>query len=283
MNTVFIQANNKQLLGAKLAKYAIERNLKVKDSVSVRIMNVDEMDTFRLFFGNTYARAGKTMRNDEEDLQSFTLSRFMPPELMSYQGRAIVIDPDIFALVDINELFALNLGGNSIAACRRNTAWDTSVMLMDCAGLRHWKISDILGKLQAKQSDYNDVISLRKEVSVLELPRIWNSLDRLTPETKMLHTTKRLTQPWKTGLKIDFTRLRDGDRYFGLIPKPWVMRLLGRWPTRYQPHPDKNIERFFFGLAREALDDGAISREMLKREIEAKNIRPDFFEKTNEK
>jgi len=28
-----------------------------------------------------------------DDLQSFTPTRFMPPELMAYQGRAVVIDP----------------------------------------------------------------------------------------------------------------------------------------------------------------------------------------------
>ena len=30
-----------------------------------------------------------------EDLQSFTPTRFMPPQLTGYQGRAVVIDPDV--------------------------------------------------------------------------------------------------------------------------------------------------------------------------------------------
>ena len=41
MRTVFIQANDKQLLGAKLARYAIARKLRTPDSVRVEILNVD--------------------------------------------------------------------------------------------------------------------------------------------------------------------------------------------------------------------------------------------------
>ena len=44
----------------------------------------------------------RNWRND--DLQSFTPLRFMPPELMGYQGRAVVVDPDVFAVGDVFEL-----------------------------------------------------------------------------------------------------------------------------------------------------------------------------------
>ena len=48
-------------------------------------------------------------RND--DLQSFTPLRFLPPQLMGYQGRAVVIDPDIFATGDIWELLSRDMAG----------------------------------------------------------------------------------------------------------------------------------------------------------------------------
>jgi len=55
--------------------------------------------------------------------------------------------------------------------------------------------------------DYKDWIVLRHEspdnIGILEDE--WNDFDHLTARTKMLHNTKRKTQPWKTGLPVDFT------------------------------------------------------------------------------
>ena len=73
-----------------------------------------------------------------DDLQSFTPLRFMPPELMGYQGRAIVIDPDVFAVGDIFELLTPRHGGQGDHVPRprkgpKNLA--SAVMLLDCAKL----------------------------------------------------------------------------------------------------------------------------------------------------
>lgn len=109
-----------------------------------------------------------------------------------------------------------------------------------------------------------------------EIPGYWNSLDSLEG-AKVLHTTKRLTQPWKTGLKIDFTQ-KPLPKLFGVIPREPLYKVLGKYPTHYLPHPDKAIVDFFFTLAKSALKDGALSKEDIEREIEAKNVRPDMLE-----
>src|SRR6185295_8476717 len=199
MNRVFIQANNKQEIGAKVAEFALKKNSKNPDNFSVTIINVDNNQAFKNFAGTTYKRWGKIVRNEGSDLQSFVLSRFMPPELMSYQGKAVAIDPDIFTLGDINDLFAIDMQGKAIAACRKKGGWDSSMMLLDCSKLNHWKVENIMSRLSNHEIDFDEVMYLKDENSVLELPRIWNNLDTLTPETKLLHTTNRLTQPWKTG------------------------------------------------------------------------------------
>ena len=119
-NKVFIHTNNKQLLGAKLAEYAILRNLSNKD-IKIIILNVDERQDFKEFIGKSYKRSGKDYSHKEDDLQSFTLSRFLPPELaMHYGGRSVVIDPDIFALSDISPLFEMDMNGKAVATCKRN-------------------------------------------------------------------------------------------------------------------------------------------------------------------
>jgi len=201
--------------------------------------------------------------------------------LTGYEGKAVVIDPDIFAVKDLSPIFDMDMTGKSIAACRKKNHWDTSFMLMDCGKLTHWRIEDILKGLADKKLDYSiDVMSLKHEPedSILELPRIWNNLDTLTPETAAVHMTERMTQPWKTGLPIDFTR-NPMPKVFGIIPREPIHKLLGKYPTHYQRHSDPKIEAFFFGLAREALKNGVITKDWVKKEVEAGHIRKDFWEK----
>jgi lipopolysaccharide biosynthesis glycosyltransferase len=116
MKKVFIHTNNKQGIGAILSKFSIERFLSDKE-ISVEYINVDQLPVFKNFVGKKYLRNGKEMVYNPNDLQSFTLSRFMPPELMNYSGRAVVIDPDIFSIKDISSLFTLDLKGSPIADC----------------------------------------------------------------------------------------------------------------------------------------------------------------------
>ncbi|HVM58719.1 MAG TPA: hypothetical protein VMT80_00060 [Candidatus Paceibacterota bacterium] len=277
---IFIQANRKQYLGALIAKHAMETRGKAKEhGILVSIMLVEEMPAYMKYAGMRYQRRGEMRTHDPADLQFFTLSRFAPPELMHYEGRAIVIDPDIFALADVAPLFDLDLKGNALAACPSKGGFDSSVMVLDCAKLRHWSIEKILGALKDGTADYDDWMRLRKE-SVLPLSRDWNSLDHLTDETKLLHTTNRLTQPWKTGLPIDFTRNKM-PKIFGIIPREPIQKMFGSYATHYQPHPNTEIERLFFTLAREAIQDGAVSRNALQAEIAARHVRPDLLERVS--
>ena len=120
------------------------------------------------------------------------------------------------------------------------------------------------------------MIELRREkretIGLLET--VWNDFDRMGPDTRLLHTTKRRTQPWKTGLKVDFT-LRE--RGFGPIPAAVVRPILRLWTSqaRYKPHPDKRQEAFFFAMLAECLDEGSVTRTEVEHGIREKHIRPD--------
>ncbi len=269
---IFIQSNKKQLLGAKIAKFAMETRGKAKEhEIPVVIIEVEKIPAFQDFVGKPY-RKGNYENYTFRDLQSFTMTRFMPPELMGYEGRALVIDPDIFALDDISSLLKMEMHDAGIAACKKKESWDTSMMVLDCNKLPHWKITDMLNAIAGKQRAYEDIATLRDEKTpIMELPRVWNSLDALTPETKMLHTTIRLTQPWRTGLPIDFTQ-NPVPNLFGLIPRFWV-----RQPTHYQPHPYKNIENLFMELAHDALTAGAYTVQEVEEAVLAKDVRSDFL------
>ena len=96
--TVFIQTNHKQIIGALVAEYSLKRNSKHADAFDVRIMHTKDFPFLWEREGQDYLRDGVTRQWHMDDLQSFTPTRFLPPQLMGYQGRAVVIDPDVFAV-----------------------------------------------------------------------------------------------------------------------------------------------------------------------------------------
>ena len=98
---VFIHTNQKQYLGALVSLHSMKRNSRHADEFDVKLIEYETyQDFFAKYEGRTYSRDGDSRVWDKEDLQSFTPLRFMPPELMGYEGRAVVVDPDVFAVAD---------------------------------------------------------------------------------------------------------------------------------------------------------------------------------------
>jgi len=278
-NTVFIHTNAKQMVGAIASAYSLKRNSRNPDAFDVRITSREDFRFFDAFEGRKFLRAGgwRTWKND--DLQSFTPVRFMPPELMEYQGRAVVIDPDVFAVGDVNELLTRDMGGKAVMAKARkghNGRDDyiaSSVMLLDCGKLQHWNVRKQFEDMFAGKLDYEDWIILanepRENIGFLESE--WNDFDRLTPQTKLIHNTKRRTQPWKTGLPIDFTnRIPLVSRF---LPENGI-KLWGK----YKPHPDLRQEAFFFALVKECLANGMLTEAQLKKEMAENHVRHDALD-----
>jgi len=235
--TVFIQANARQMLGAKISALSYKKASARPDSFNVRI--IDAADYPRLLAdGQSILRAGHVRAWDPDDLQSFTPLRFAPPKLMEWKGKAVVTDPDCFGVGDIADLFDRDMGGKAVMAVprpghnKRNDYVATSVMLLDNSKLKHWDIDQDLDDLFTQRFDYIDWIELKREdpATIGFLEPEWNDFDKLTPKTKILHTTKRRTQPWKAGLPIDYTLRERG-------PFDFLRRLKRK---HYEPHPDRN-------------------------------------------
>ena len=277
------------MLGARVGEYALKRNSPNADKFDVRILKTEDYPFIRAKDGMPFSRNGIQRVWQYDDLQSFTPLRFLPPEVMGYQGRAIVIDPDIFAAGDVWELLSRDMAGHAIL-CRMRSGpkkwqgcWASSVMLLDCAKLTHWRCEAQFEEMFAFRRDYMDWISLKLEPqdSIGLLEDEWNDFDRLTADTKMLHNTRRMTQPWKTGLPIDFT---IAETFPAFPPVGWVMRRVqglfenNKLPLHYKRHPDPQQERFFFGLLRECLDAGTVSEAMIKAEMAQNHVRHDAFE-----
>jgi hypothetical protein len=286
--TVFIHTNAKQMIGALVSAHSLKRNSANPDNFDVKILQREDYPFFDAREGQEFLRGGGRRVWRNEDLQSFTPLRFMPPEAMGYEGRAVVIDPDIFAVGDIDELLSIDMGGKAIMCVPRaghNDSVDylaTSVMLMDCARLTHWRCGEQFNEMFAFERDYVKWIELALEPreSLGLLDPVWNSFDKLEPDTRLLHNTKRKTQPWKTGLPVDFT-VRDKHGPFS--PAGWLKRLrssvMGDAARgTYQPHPDPRQERFFFDLLRECVEQGSVTEDMIRAEMAKNHVRHDALE-----
>ena len=274
--TVVIHTNDKQMLGALVSAHSFRRNSRTPDAFDVRVVTAREFPELQKK-GHSLIRGGHVREWDPDDLQSFTPVRFAIPGLLGYEGLALVTDPDVFAVGDAGELFKRDLEGKAIW-CRPRPGYDkitdplaTSVMLLDCSKLPHWRFHDDVAALWAHRLDYLDWINLEREdrstIGLLE-PE-WNDFDRLTPRTRLLHNTKRRTQPWKTGMRVDFT-LRERRGIMGL-----AMPIVRMVAPNYTRHPDRNQEAYFYGLLAEALDSGSIAREQVEREVGLGHVRPD--------
>jgi hypothetical protein len=286
-NTVFIHTNEKQILGALVAQHAVRRNSRSPHAFDVRIVKAEEFPFLAVREGQRYLREGKMQVWTNNDLQSFTPLRFVVPELMDHAGRAVATDPDVFAIGDVNELFERDMQGAAVLArrmaadFRRPGHWASSVMVLDCARLRHWRAEHDFGLLFEAKRDYRDWMWLLREPAgtVSELESVWNDFDNLTPQTRMLHNTHRRTQPWKTGLPADFTtRGTTRSARWSLLVNRTRKALLGANGApngRYKPHPDRAQERLFFSLLGECLANGTISEALVRREIGRKHVRPD--------
>lgn len=281
--TVFIHTNEQQLIGAKVSAYSLKQASATPDEFDVQVLELKNFPHLSGREGQTFLRDGETITFHNAELQSFTLLRFLPPQVMNFKGRAVVIDPDIFAVGDVNELLTRDMEGKAIM-CRRaknGRSYGSSSMLLDCDKLRHWKWDQQITDLFAHQRDYQKWILLEldspENIGIFEDE--WNHFDVFNEKTKLLHTTKRTTQPWKAGLPFQdlhqAVKEEKKDKSKGFFKS----LLGGKEEKKKHPmhleHPDRRQHNLFFAYLKECLEQGIVSQELLKSQIEQEFIRPD--------
>jgi hypothetical protein len=288
--TVIIHTNDTQLVAARVGAHSLRSRSKSPDLFDVRLLRLEE--TPHLYRRNNQrfvwwdGDAPSVFRR--RDLQSFAPLRRMVPALLGFQGRALVLDPDVFAIGDVYELLTRDMEGKAILCCQKSQwrdgrrLYSSAVMLLDCGKLTHWQwereIDDIfrgtlrLGPWLSLLDESPERIGLLEEE--------WNHCDTLTEKTRLLHNTEIPTQPWKTGLPADYHE--HAPRW----PAPLeTLRRVARQMASpgkgrtvfYQPHPDPRQERSFFALLKECLDEGSITRGYLRQAMRKNYLRKDAF------
>ena len=263
------------MVGARIAAFSFRRNSRTPDAFDVNIMNIRDFPCL-MERGQSILRDGFVRAWDPDDLQSFTPLRFAPPSLMEFGGRAIVVDPDCFAVGDVVSLLSQDMGGKAIRAVwqqptsGKEPRWASSVMLLDCAKLRHWDFDRVVAGMFEHDFDYLrwNRLELEDQSTIGPVEPEWNSFDALGPQTRILHTTRRRTQPLKTGLPVDYTLHET---------KPFKFTQLIRRP-RYSKHPDPNQEAFIYSLLAEMIENGLVTRSELRSEMAANHIRHDSLD-----
>ncbi len=274
---IFICSNENQFIGAKVAKNAIIRRSKYSED-DVKIILESSVSHLNYFFSKPYLRRGRMTLFDKYDMQSFTLLRFYIPELMDYKGRALVIDPDIFLIKNgLEELENFSFDSSPIYARKglQKNSWGSSVMLLSCENLKHWSLKLFIEQLHNGHIDYDDLINLRLEKSVAPLETKWNEFDAIKPETLLLHTTEKLTQPWRAGLKLNSSI----PPLLRFIPRAPIYRIFGKDLTIGREHPSIEVTQFFFSELSRCVAENIISIDEIDSGIKKKFLRQDLKDK----
>lgn len=285
---IFIHTNEKQIIGALVSKYSFERFASRKDAFDVKLVDTRNHAFLEGYESKQYLRDGLRREWNNDDLQSFTVLRFAPPEVMSYQGRSVVVDPDVFCVSDVIPLLERDMGGHALMARQRKGGvkvndFASSVMLLDNTRLKHWQLEKNFAEMFAFERDYMDWISLKLEPAgtIGTLEPTWNDFDRLQPDTRLIHNTHRNTQPWKTGLPVDYRPPQKGG---SLRPADIWHRvrstLFGEYALlgQYKKHPDTNQERLFFALLKECVEAGIVTEDMIKDQMKKNYVRHDALD-----
>lgn len=267
---VFIQTNKQQYLASKVSAYSFKRF-----GLDVELMNFDDNTHLKNFINKKYFR-NKKIKVFKDDLQSFTLLRFLAPKLNNFNDYILVIDPDIFALKDPkilkNEIDNLH----NVYCTFYNDSPRSEMMLIDAKKIT-WDFNYLIIQLFNHNLDYKNLMNLSfdQNLKIKKINNKFNSHDLVNEETILLHTTNRLTQPWKEGLKIDFERHNFS---YSLYLKNLIKRYLNKnydtslLAENYQQHPNTEVINTVKNLFLEAKKEKFISEEEINLAIKNKFI-----------
>ena len=281
VNKIYIQQNQRQYLASKIAsssfiKAGFEKN-------NIFFISFESNRLLQSKIGKKYLRNGEIIEY-KNDLQSFTLLRFFAPELNNFQDKILVIDPDVFAIKDPSIIFN-ELGGDYNLGCTSyNGSFRSEVMLINAKKIK-WNFKKIVDDLFNFKLDYSDLMKLNFEnnARIKEISKIYNSHDKIYPDTILLHTTNRITQPWKENLKIDF-EIHKSKFY---ILKQYLKKILRKnfdksvTEKKYYKHPEMQIIKAIKSFYHFAKDNEFISNSEINLAIKNNTFSKFFIDNYN--
>lgn len=121
----------------------------------------------------------------------FTLHRYMIPKLCNYEGYAIYLDVDMLVLGDIKDLWNYKTQGKWCVPPKTRKQLNDDVSVIDCAAFKDLPKESTLKKM--RKEDIRSKIGKRY---LQNIPKEWNSIDKILPNIQLLHFSRLGTQPW---------------------------------------------------------------------------------------
>jgi len=278
---IFIQSNPQQELAAKVSSFSFNKY----GFKNIEIIKLKDVHQLNINFNKEYLRGGKKIFYDEKDLQSFTLLRFLPPKI--YNDFCLIIDPDVFAVKNPARVLEnyLNNQKYKLLCTEKNNSFKSEVCIINCKDFNLWNFDKLIYDLFDKRVDYQELINfnfLDKE-KIGKLDNCLNVCDNIDENTIFLHTTNRLTQPWKEGLEVDFKVHVSKINYM----KNFVKKMIGKkhnskiFEKKYKQHPNQNVLKFVENEFKNAYAKNFITENDIKFSIQNKFISNKFVEKLN--
>tara|TARA_B100000035_G_C20984094_1_gene546895 strand:- start:299 stop:1150 length:852 start_codon:yes stop_codon:yes gene_type:complete len=279
---LYIQTNKRQEIAAKIAASSFVKNGFNKENIF--FIDFEKINVLKNKLNKKYIRSG-VIRNFKDDLQSFTLLRFAAPQINGYKDKILVIDPDVFAVKNINPIYNVIKNDDEICCTYINGYARSEVMFIDASKVK-WNFDELIEMIFDHKIDYKDLINLNfeKKYKIREIDlSIYNSHDDILENTLLLHTSNRNTQPWKEGLKIDFSydynfqiRLNKFIKYFFKQLKNLDFKN-NIFIEKYEKHPSKivtdTIRNFYFY----ALNNNFFNKDDIDLAIKNKFFSPKFL------
>ena len=272
---IYIQSNPQQEVAAKIAKHTFLKH----GAKNIILLNLFENRTLIKNFGKTYLRNGKLIKFNPDDLQSFTLLRFYPLDLISDEI-CLVIDTDVFAISNPYQIINKIDDQFDIFCTKINNKYKSEVMLLNGKN-KKWQFNQLIDDLFKKKIDYSHLMELKfnDNIKIGLLEEKYNHHDIIKNDTVFLHTTSRITQPWKCGANVDFTRNTSKLEYFKNLLKK-ILRLKYNddlISKKYLMHPNKEIYDYVLKNFAEAINNNILSFNEIEEAMRRNFIGNYFF------
>ena len=182
------------------------------------------------------------------NVTEFSNFRWFIPAICNFKGRALYVDSDMICFSDLGifqdiDMQDCHLMARSDAYNIKGKwgydpegAWALSMCLIDCEKF-HWTAQELFQGITDEHYSYKDLHYMKPKftnyysIKLCDLPPHWNDLDRYTSETKLIHYTNLMTQPWKfTAHKHGSLWIKHLKRYLaqGCITGDDVNKSIGR-------------------------------------------------------
>lgn len=186
---IFVGSDHAQMAGVKVLEFSIKKYA----TASVDLEAIDDRDVPIPIDPSNRTKTG------------FSFSRFLIPELCNYKGKGIYLDADMQLFTDISKLWNTDFDGRhvlySYQSIESGRTPQFSVLLLDCAKLKDWKIHDIIKGFDDGKYSYGELMQqfciVPDEFKAPSLDPSWNSLEHYEAGvTNLIHYTDMPTQPW---------------------------------------------------------------------------------------